>query len=68
MKILVVADEESLSLWDYYRPGKLADYVAGNIMLEYEDRQHILSTINPLKRLEEMCILLANEGNLLSIC
>ncbi len=26
MKILVVADEESVSLWDYYRPGKLKDY------------------------------------------
>lgn len=48
-------------------PGDLADYIAGNIMLEYEDRQHILSTVNPIKRLEEMCILLANEGNLLSI-
>lgn len=48
-------------------PGDLADYIAGNIMLEYEDRQDILSTINPLRRLEEMCVLLASEGNLLSI-
>ena len=47
--------------------GDLADYIAGNIMLEYEDRQDILSTINPLRRLEEMCVLLASEGNLLSI-
>lgn len=48
-------------------PGDLADYIAGNIMLEYEDRQHILSFINPIKRLEEMCVMLANEGNLLSL-
>ncbi len=48
-------------------PGKLADYVAGNIMLEYEDRQKILTVINPVKRLEELCVLLANESNLLSI-
>lgn len=47
--------------------GELADYIAGNIMLEYEDRQHILSIINPIKRLEEMCVLLASEGNLLAI-
>ncbi len=47
--------------------GELADYIAGNIMLEYEDRQRILSILNPLKRLEEMCVLLASEGNLLSI-
>ena len=48
-------------------PGDLADYIAGNIMLEYEDRQRILLIINPLKRLEEMCVLLASEGNLLAI-
>ena len=48
-------------------PGELADYIAGNIMLEYEDRQRILEILNPLKRLEEMCVLLASEGNLLSI-
>ncbi|MBQ7838462.1 MAG: endopeptidase La [Clostridia bacterium] len=48
-------------------PGPLADYIAGNIMLEYEDRQTVLSTINPLRRLEEMCVILVNEGNLLSI-
>ncbi len=48
-------------------PGELADYIAGNIMLEYEDRQRILEVLNPIKRLEEMCILLASEGNLLSI-
>lgn len=47
--------------------GELADFIAGNIMLEYEDRQRILSILNPVKRLEEMCVLLASEGNLLSI-
>lgn len=47
--------------------GALADYIAGNIMLEYEDRQHILSTINPIRRLEEMCIMLASESNLLTL-
>lgn len=26
MKILVLSDEECLSLWDYYTPGKLKDY------------------------------------------
>ena len=48
-------------------PGGLADYIAGNIMLEYEDRQHILSTLNPIRRLEEMCIMLASESNLLTL-
>ena len=49
------------------KAGELADYVAGNIMLEYEDRQSILSVINPIRRLEELCILLTNESNLLAI-
>lgn len=47
--------------------GALADYIAGNIMLEYADRQRILDILNPVKRLEELCVLLVNEGNLLSI-
>ncbi len=47
--------------------GELADYIAGNIMLEYEDRQTILSTLNPIRRLEEMCVILASEGNLLAL-
>lgn len=49
------------------KAGELADYIAGNIMLEYEDRQSILSVINPIRRLEELCVLLATETNLLAI-
>ncbi len=48
-------------------PGELADFIAGNILLEYEDRQSVLSTVNPIKRLEQMCVLLSNEEKLLSI-
>lgn len=48
-------------------PGALADFIAGNVMLEYEDRQRILSALNPIRRLEEVCVLLANEGNLLAL-
>ncbi len=47
--------------------GKLADYIAGNIMLEYEDRQIILDELDHVRRLERLCVLLANEGNLLSL-
>lgn len=47
--------------------GKLADYIAGNIMLEYEDRQMILEELDPVRRLESLCVLLADEGNLLSL-
>ena len=39
MKILIVADEEDTSLWDYYTPGKLAKYdlilSAGDLKAKY---------------------------------
>ena len=39
MKILIVADEECAGLWDYYTPGKLADYElilsSGDLHAEY---------------------------------
>ena len=48
-------------------PGELADYIGSNIMLEYKKRQQILNEINPLKRLEKVCCMLANEGDLMKI-
>ena len=47
--------------------GKIADYIAGNIMLEYPDRQKILNEFNPVTRLEKMCYRLAKEGDLLKL-
>lgn len=47
--------------------GELADYIAGNIMLEYKKRQQILNEVNPLRRLEKVCCLLANEGDLMKL-
>ncbi|MCQ2558058.1 MAG: metallophosphoesterase [Oscillospiraceae bacterium] len=39
MKILVVSDEEESCFWDYYRPGRLAEYdlilAAGDLKAEY---------------------------------
>ena len=49
------------------RPGGLADYIAGNIVLEYADRQRILENLNPLRRLESLCVLLEKEGKLLKL-
>ena len=48
-------------------PGELADYIGSNIMLEYKKRQQILNEFNPLKRLEKVCCLLANEGELMKL-
>lgn len=48
-------------------PSELADYIGSNIMLEYKKRQQILNEFNPLKRLEKVCCLLANEGDLMKL-
>lgn len=55
------------SVMDIANPGELADYIAGNVMLEYSERQSILEIINPVKRLEELCTILASERELLSL-
>lgn len=47
--------------------GELADYIASNIMLEYKDKQVVLSEINPVKRLDKLMILLSNELGILSL-
>lgn len=48
-------------------PGKLADYIAGNIMLEYQDRQKILENLQYVRRLEDVCVLLSKENQLLML-
>ena len=48
-------------------PGKLADFIAGNIMLDYQDRQIILENLSPVKRLEDICVLLEREIELLGL-
>ena len=49
------------------RPGELADFIAGNIVLDYSDRQTILDSRNPIKRLEMLCVLLERESTLLKL-
>ncbi|MCR5484344.1 MAG: endopeptidase La [Clostridiales bacterium] len=48
-------------------PGSLADFIAGNVMLKYEDKQAILEEFDPYKRLEKLCALLAKECQILEI-
>lgn len=48
-------------------PGGIADCIAGNIMLEYQDRQKILNEFNPVARIEKICYRLAREGDLLKL-
>ena len=42
-------------------PGYVADYIAQNTSINYEDKQRVLEQLNPLRRLELTCILLGRE-------
>lgn len=48
-------------------PIHLAEYIAGNIQMEVEDKQTILSQSNPLKRLEILAGILESENEILSL-
>lgn len=56
-----------LNVLESHDPGKIADYIAGNVMLEYQDRQKILNEFNPVTRIEKICYRLAREGDLLKL-
>jgi ATP-dependent Lon protease len=47
--------------------GSLADYIASNIMLDYEKKQEILAELHPVKRLEKLLVTLENEIQINSI-
>ena len=48
-------------------PGELADYVAGNVLLDYSIKQSILETLNVSDRLESLIDALQNEIYILEI-
>ena len=60
--------------WDAYvaalnadKPGWLADLIASSLNLEMEQRQEILETLDPAKRLSSVNLLLAHEVEVLEI-
>lgn len=58
MVLTVIAEREA---------SKLSDFIAGNIMLDYTDKQTLLDEMNPAKRLEKLCVLLERECRLMEI-
>ena len=60
-------NEVLLDVLEKSKPSELADYIGSNIILEYKKRQQILNELNPLKRLEKVCCLLASEGDLMKL-
>ncbi len=46
-------------------PGLLADFIASNILVKYQDKQAVLEEANPVKRLELVNVLLESEEEIL---
>lgn len=47
--------------------GSVSDYIASILNVEYKEKQKILDTLNPLRRLECLCNILTRETQLLAI-
>lgn len=62
-----IAPDLMLKVIDEKDPSRLADYIAGNIMLEYEQRYYILSCLNVVERLIKVCVMLERESQLLAL-
>ena len=60
-------DDMITTILDMNDPGKLADYIAGNIMIEFQTRQQILEVLDPVERLEEVAVIIAGETQLLAL-
>ena len=56
-----------LALFAFTDPGQLADYIIQNIFTKPEKKQLILETVQPVKRLEVLCDMLAREIEVLGI-
>lgn len=62
-----IASDVILEVQSCYDPGKLADCITSNILLEYKDKQDIICELNPVKRLENLLVMLRKEIDILSI-
>ncbi|MGN0570601.1 MAG: endopeptidase La [Candidatus Fimenecus sp.] len=60
-----IAPDIVLGVHSIHSAGKLADYIAGNLPLEYTSKQFVLEELGAMKRLEKLCVVLAREIELL---
>ena len=62
-----VSKETVLNTFGITQPGVLADFIIQNIYTKPESKQLILETLQPIKRLEVLCDILAREIEVLAI-
>lgn len=56
-----------LSVYEMNEPGKLADYIADNILRDYHKKQLILETYDEMERLDKIIKMLSYESEILMI-
>lgn len=56
-----LARDVAMEVYVTQEPSHLADFIAGNALTNFEDRQALLEELNPLRRLEELCSILSHE-------
>ena len=61
-----LGDEMGEAVMNDREPGHLADFIAQNIMLSYQDKQAVLEELRPVQRLRKVNELLAHEVEVLS--
>lgn len=70
-KYLVISEKPASeiisSVEEVERGGKLADIIAGHIVLPYQDKQELLELYDPCERMETLCRFLEREINVLEI-
>ncbi|MBR5528814.1 MAG: endopeptidase La, partial [Clostridia bacterium] len=60
-----VSNEIVAAIQAIREPGFMADFITANVIYKLSARQDILSEINPLRRLEKLLVIMANEKTLL---
>lgn len=55
------SDEIRLRASDIKNPGLLADFIASNVFVKYEDKQEILEIFDPIKRLKRLLDIMEKE-------
>ncbi|MDR3278439.1 MAG: endopeptidase La [Oscillospiraceae bacterium] len=63
----MVSRETVLSLYAMSDPGKIADHIAQHVFVKHDSRQRVLEAIQPVRRLELVCEILAHEIEVLTI-
>ena len=56
-----------MNVMESKQAGVLADYIAANTMIEFENKLELLGCLDPIARLNRLCVILTKEISLLNI-